>query len=81
MASRLLFSCLFGVIFCQRHHVLSDLKGKQLLGAHNVIQAFHLHSVYPGKRLHTHSLFKAARGWGFFLALNTPHPQSAPNFL
>lgn len=76
MASRLLFSCLFGVIFCQRHHVLSDLKGKQLLGAHSVIQAFHLHSLHPGKWLHTQCIQSSKRLF-FFSFEHTP-PSISP---
>lgn len=75
MASRLLFSRLFGV-FCQRHHVLSDLKGKQLLGAHSVIQAFHLPSLHPGKRLHAQFIQSSKRLF-FFSFEHTP-PSISP---
>lgn len=66
------------VIFCQRHHVLTDLGGKQLLGAHHAIHRFLLHSIFPEKQLQTHRLFKEARGCFFFLAFGDSPPSIGP---
>lgn len=62
------------VISCQRHHILTDLQGKQLLGSHHAI--FHIHPIFPEKQRQTSRLFKAARG--FFLAFEDTAPSISP---
>lgn len=74
--SVIIFLSVWRVIFCQRHHVLTDLQGKQLLGDHHAIQGFHIHPIFPEQLLQTPRLFKAARD--FFLAFEDTPPSISP---
>lgn len=57
----ILYSLWRQVIFCQRHHVLTDLLGKQLLRAHYAIQDFEIDPIFPEKQTANTQIFQSSK--------------------
>lgn len=69
-------------IFCQRHHVLTDFPGKQLLGAPHAIQGFQHPPNFPWKATANTEIIQSSKifffFFFFFLAFEDTPPSISP---